>query len=386
MAKSRVLILGGGFGGVTAALDLRKRAPDLEVALVSSEDCFTFYPSIYEYAASSLPEKDVCVPLNLVLGKHGVTFFHDTVVDVDFQAKKAKTARNHELHFDYLILALGAVTNYYGIPGAKEFALPLKTKEDAEDLYEELQEAASVGKPVKIVICGGGLTGVEFGAELADFLHEKCDHEGQLCYRGITLLHLGDKLVPEFPEFADLVKEKLTKKGIDVHLSEPVVKVEKGKVTTARAEYPADLILWAGGIQTHPFIQKMGLDLVAAQPGFAGRAMPGGGLAVNEFLQTLNHPFVFGVGDCVSPMDAKTGKPVIKTAQNAIQEGELVAVNITALSKNQPLRPFVPQANFALFTVGRDFAVLKHMGVTLKGGYVRSLKALIENRFFARLK
>ncbi len=384
MQSKRVVIVGGGFGGLRTAFKLRKLAPLLEVLLIDGEDCFTFFPALYETAAGELHESAICFAHAHSLERRGVKFFHDKITAINWKAGFLSTLRGERLEFDYLVLALGAQTNYYGIPGMAENAFSLKTKEDAERLEEHLSEVFHSRKPARFIVCGGGLTGVEYSAALADHCRRKCREKGLPpdCYR-ITLVHSHGHLLPEVPASASFAENYLRSLGIELVLDSPVVRVDKGKVVVKGGRpLKGDVIVWTGGIKTHEVVEKSGLQLLAGE---GGRAMAGGGVAVNQFLQTLSSPKVFAVGDCAAPVDAAAGKPAVKTAINAYLQAGVAARNIAALEEGNPLSPYKPEANPLMFTLGRRMGVLTYKGILLKGWWVAWLKGFVEKVFVKEL-
>ncbi|MBI3588286.1 FAD-dependent oxidoreductase [Candidatus Micrarchaeota archaeon] len=398
-AAKRVLIVGGGFAGLSAACRLRRLARGAEIILIDPQDCFTFFPAIYRLAAGELPESAVCTPIAQIANRRGFTFFHDEVEKIDWRRNFALTQKGERIPFDYCIIAVGGRTNYYGIPGMEEYAFALKTKDDAERLEEHASELVRRKGSARFVVCGGGLSGVEFASELQGHLSGRCGREwddnsaqerlkrenaregnGNSRHK-VTVVHALPRLVPELPQAGGIAEGRLREIGVELVLDSPVVRVGRNLVMTAGGrKIGADVIVWAGGMRTHELIGRSRFPTVT---GGVGKATAGSGAAVNRFLQTTANPRIFAVGDCMAPVDAELRRQVIKTAWNAAAEGETAAHNVAALMNGGPLRPFNPTACPVLFTIGRDFGVFHYRGLMLAGRWVVWLKGLFE-KIYAR--
>ncbi|RJQ18210.1 hypothetical protein C4573_00625 [Candidatus Woesearchaeota archaeon] len=364
----KVVILGGGFAGIETALRLKQYKDKIEIIVVNKDDCFTFIPSLYETAAGELSEGDVCVLLSKLLGDKKIHFYHDEVEGVNLEKKFVKT-KKAEIDFDFLVVTVGAETNYFGIPGA-EFLANLKTKDDAESIYEFID--INIGKkPLQFVVCGGGLTGVEFAGTLQDHINtvskEKNLDKNQ--YK-VTLVERAGSLLPGLPKKAiDYAESYLKNKGIVVNTNMPITKIERNLIYSNETVFPFDLAVWCGGLKTHSVISKSSFPLSEAA---GGRGLPGGGMIVNEYLQVKDYLFVFGAGDAVCLPEQKVS--VIKTAQNAVDQAKYVAYNIHALLGNKKMKKYVQKKNTFYVALGKD------MGMHLNGETLKTGKAIKQKK------
>src|SRR3712207_1709136 len=239
MAKKRILILGGGFGGVYAALKLDKtiaRDPDVEVTLVNRENFFLFTPMLHEIAASDLDLTNIVNPIRKML-RH-VSFFIGDVENIDVAGKRVTVSHGvdrhtHALEYDHLVLGLGSVTNFFGLPGLEERALTMKSLSDAIRLRNRLiahleqadtECAAADREPLlTFVVAGGGFAGVETIASINDFLHDALPYYPSLKPEmlRVVLVHPGEYILPELGEklgrYAD---RKLRERGVEIRSEE----------------------------------------------------------------------------------------------------------------------------------------------------------------------
>ncbi len=380
----RVLVLGGGIGGLTTAFSLKKQKPGLDIVVIDREDCFTFTPAIYHTAAGELPESRICVPLAHLLTRRNIRFVHDEITQIDWKNNRVMTKNNESLDYDFGAITLGAQTNYFNLPGMQEHAFALKTKADAERLEAHIEELLRNGQKARILVVGGGLTGVELAGDLCDHMEKKCRQKGFTgqCYT-VTLVHGGAHLVPELSDVGGFVEQYLAKRGVLVVLNSRASGIEGNILLTQdKKRIEGDVIVWTGGLKMLDVIANSGLSLVGGDGG--GRATAGSGIAVNEFLQIAGQPALFGVGDCISPIDESVRKQTIKTAWNAARQGRLVAENIVAAIDKRAMKKYEPKAHPVAFTIGHDMGVLMVNGHVWKGKWVAWLKDTVEEWYVRR--
>ncbi len=361
--KPVAVIIGASFAGINAATALKRLEPGFEVIVIDKDDEFTMLPALYETAARGDYNTEITVPTSAIAKKHGFTFFHDEATFIDRKKRVVSTRNGESIRFDYLLVAVGSQTNYYATEGVDKHGLKLKHRQDAEKISERLELDLLKKKPLSIVVCGGGTSGVQFTAELADWLEGKGDHE-------ITLCQMKPRLAPELPEeFGKLAQAALEKKGVKIHFNTEVARItKKGIETKAGEKHPADMVIWCGGNKPPELLAKTGLPL------------KDGYLAANEFLQSTGDERVFAAGDCAS-VKTSDGTPAYQTVWNAVSEGKLAGENISRHWRSQPLKPYSPSTVPIIFTIGRNYGVLHYKGFTLKGRTVAWLKRFIE-RFY----
>ncbi|TWU29671.1 NAD(P)/FAD-dependent oxidoreductase [Bythopirellula polymerisocia] len=365
-----VVILGAGFGGVGAALKLRDAA--VRISIIDKHDYHTFQPLLYQVATQELEPTAVGYPIRELLHRHDNVAFHNcTVQSVDLAKKQVVVDGMPPLEYDYLVLALGALVNFHGTPGAAEYALPLYTMNDAIRLHDHiLKTLEAVDKNPALVddgalnfcIIGGGPTGTELAGALAELLHTelKADYpnlpidEAQV----IVYEHSPHLLAPFKPKLRDYAQKTLEERGVEVQTSCGVAEVGPSEITLASGEkVKTHTLVWAAGLQANPIAASLGIELA-----------PGGRVPVGPDLQVKDHPGVFAIGDIASTMDAKTDKPLPGLAAVALQAGHYVGETIAHLVEGKPVKPFHYHDKGTMAQVARGAAVVElPTGGTLTG-------------------
>jgi NADH dehydrogenase len=367
------VILGGGFGGVAAALAFEKLLPrrGVQATLVSRENFITFTPMLHEVAASDLDMTHIVNPVRKLLKK--VDFLHAEVCGVDLERKVVRfahggDAHTHELPYDHLVVALGSTTNFFGIPGLAERALTMKTLGDAillrNQLIEHLEEAdtecaAGVRQPlVSVVVAGGGFAGVETIAGVNDFVRESLrfyPHVPESAVR-MVVVHPGDALLPELsPKLGRYAAELLAGRGVEVRLNSRVKALTEGGVLLADGtEIPARTVVWTAG--TSPSAMLAELPCMKEK----------GRLKVDETLRVAGEDSVWALGDCAMVPDGKGGFHP-PTAQHALRQGKTLARNVLAAIRGGALHPFRFQTLGQLASLGRRSGVASILGFNFSG-------------------
>jgi NADH dehydrogenase len=368
-----IVILGGGFGGVAAALAFEKRLPcsGVKVTLVSRENFITFTPMLHEVAASDLDMTHIVNPVRKLLKR--VDFLHAEVCGVDLAKKEVLFAHGgdghtHALPYDHLVVALGSTTNFFGIPGLAERALTMKTLGDAIDLrnrlIEHLEEAdtecaAGLRSPLlTVVVAGGGFAGVETIAGVNDFVRESLrfyPHVPEEAVR-MVVVHPGQVLLPELSEKLGTYAGKLlTKRGVEVRLGVRVKALTpNGVLLSDGTEIPARTLVWTAG--TSPSALLAGLPCDKER----------GRLKVDECLRVGGAEDVWALGDCATVPDGKGGFHP-PTAQHALRQGTTLARNVLAALRGEPARPFRFATLGQLASLGRRSGVAQILGVNFSG-------------------
>ncbi|MBI4150072.1 NAD(P)/FAD-dependent oxidoreductase [Candidatus Woesearchaeota archaeon] len=369
--KKRVVILGSGFGGLETALHLRKYCgKNATIVVVDQHEFFTFIPSIYKVAAATEDEKNIVFPLESIFRKRGITFIKDIVEAIDCKKKTIKLAYHQLLPYDYLVVALGSATNYFGIPGAKEASLELKSIEDAikiretiNDIVVDLTKPRPKPKIVNIIVMGGGLSGIETVCELQMYVQKLCNEYG--LDKNLVILSIVERAPHVLNNFGEKVympaEKRLQQLGIQIVAGTAVTKVEKNLLVTTSKTIPFDILVWVGGIQPHEVTEST-----------EGLTCGLKGINVNPQLQFFQDPNVFGVGDNI------VCDGIVRTAQNAILEGKHVAKNICRMLAGKPLLEYKKKPMPLLIALGRGHGLFAHKGVVLKGRLMYMLKHLVE--------
>jgi NADH dehydrogenase len=374
--KKRIVILGGGFGGVYAAIHLEKllaRVDAVEIFLVSHDNFFLFTPMLHEIAASDLEITNIVNPLRKLLRR--VEVLVGEVKEIDLPNKRvllSRGYRNHsqEIDYDHLVIALGSITNFYDIPGLADLAVPMKSLRDAirlrAQILQHLEEANFECNPAErqslltFVVAGGGFAGVETVAALNDFVRDALPFypnlsEGML---RVVLVHSGPVILPELGEsLGRHTQQVLERRGVEIQLNTRVKSMTENKVFLAyTAPIPCSTLVWTAGTVPSPLISPLPC------------AKKRGRIAVNQFLQVSDWPDVWAVGDCAFVPDSKNpGKSHPPTAQHAIREGKVVAQNIAAALLDRPGKPFSFKTIGLLASIGRRTGVARIFGYNFSG-------------------
>ncbi len=374
--KKRILILGGGFGGVYAAIQLEKmlaRQGAVEIRLVSRDNFFLFTPMLHEIAASDLEITNIVNPLRKLLRK--VEVLVGGVKQIDLPNKRVWVShgyRNHSLQIDYdhLVIALGSITNFYDLPGLAELAVAMKSLPDAIQLRTQiirhLEEANSECNPtdrqslLTFIVAGGGFAGVETVAALNDFVREAVPFYPNLCegMLRVLLVHSGPVILPELGEsLGRYSQEVLAGRGVELRLNTRVKSMTEDRVFLAgHVPIPCRTLVWTAGTVPSPVISSLPC------------AKERGRIVVDQFLRVPDWPDVWAVGDCAFVPDSRNpGKSHPPTAQHAIREGRVVAQNIAATLLGRPLKSFSFKTIGLLASIGRRTGVARVFGFNFSG-------------------
>jgi len=371
----RVLILGGGFGGVYAALELEKvlaRGEALEVTLVTRDNFFLFTPMLHEVAAGDLELGTIVNPLRKLLRR--VNTFVGSVEAIDLRARHVRVSHGldghtHELPFDQLVLALGSSTNFFGLPGVERCALTMKSLRDAvalrNRLITHLEEASSEcaagsREPLlTFIVAGGGFAGVETVGGINDFIREAVRFYPNLHAERLRMVLVTPDpvILPELgPELGAYAQRKLAARGVEIVTGARVrgVRDDVVELTDGRA-IPASTLVWTAGTAPHP--------LVASLP-VANR---GGRILVDEHLAVPDWPGVWALGDCALVPDARSGGFHPPTAQHALRQGRTVGRNVAAAVLGGSRTPFRFSTLGQLAAIGRRTGVANVLGIRFSG-------------------
>ena len=374
-APVRVVILGGGFGGVYTARHLERLAlpadATLDVTLVSHDNFFLFTPMLHEVAASDLDITHIVSPLRTLLRKTHV--FVGDVESVDLQRRRVLVSHGfdrhaHELEFDHLVVALGSVTNFYRLPGLETSALTMKTLGDAIHLRNRLiatleeadtECAADAHGLLTFVVAGGGFAGVETIGALNDFVRDALRFYPRLQGRAIrmVLVHAGPEILPELGDaLGSYARQKLIDRGLEVITNGRVTAVTPEGVQLAGGPFiPSRMVVWTAGTSPHPLLARLPCDCDR------------GRIIVDATLAVPGWPGVWALGDCAVIPDRRTGKPFPPTAQHALREAKTLARNIGAALRGTPLKPFTFRTLGQLAAIGRRTGVARVFGVNFSG-------------------
>ena len=374
--KTKILILGAGFGGTYCAMRLDKtlaKRDDCEVCLVDRDNFILFTPMLHEVAASDLDPADIVNPIRKLL-KH-VTFYEGLVESIDLDAKSVEISygfprKRRTLQYDQLVVGLGSSTKYFD-KQTEEYAAEMKTLGDAMLLRNRMigilesatveEDPAERARLLTFVVAGGGFAGVETIGAMNDFLRDAIRYYPKLDPRMIrvVLAHHGDVLLPEFsPKLGHYTGDKLREAGIDVRLKTGV-KTFDGKVVTLDHgdPIPAQTLLWSAGVAPDRLVEQLPLK------------KDKGRVVVADTMRSAERPEVWVIGDAAAAPDATDGgKPFPATAQTAIRQGPWLAKNIEAvvLGTGEP-RPFKYKMMGQLAAIGQRRGTAQIFGFRFSG-------------------
>jgi NADH dehydrogenase len=373
--RHRILILGGGFGGIYTALQLEKglaRDPDVEITLVNRDNFFLFTPMLHEVAASDLDLSNIVSPVRQLLKR--VSFFQGEASGVCLEGRKATLvhgadSHSHDVAWDYLVIALGSSTNFFNLPGLQERALTMKSLGDAIALRNRviarLEEAdtecsSAERRPLlTFVVAGGGFAGVETIAGINDFLRESLDFypRVQATDPRVVLVHSGQSILPELgPELGAYAQRVLAARGVEVRLGTRVGGIDDEGVRLVDGTLIAGgTLIWTAGTSPHPLLASLACE------------KDKGRLKVNEFLEIPGFPNVWAAGDCAVIPDLRTGGFHPPTAQHALREGSILARNIEAAVRGGRRRAFDFRTIGQLAAIGRRRGVARIFGRNFSG-------------------
>jgi NADH dehydrogenase len=361
MNKPKVVILGGGFGGLAAARALYKSA---EVTVVDRHNFQTFLPLLYQVSTAGLAADHVAYPIRGALRKTNIKFRMGSPISIDHKNKEIKLDSSEVLKFDHLIVALGSVSADFGIPGVTEYALGMKTVHEALTIRAEImrrfEDLCRFEDETRfsISVIGGGPTGVEMAGAIAELIRGplKSDQANAAAHINISLIEAGPRLLPPFaPSLSERTKKDLEKLGVKVMLNTAVKAIEHRKIILKdNTEINSEITIWAAGVKGSDAMGQLNLPTA------------GNRVAVEPTMQVKNYPYIWALGDIAGAL-GKDGRPLPMVAPVAIQQGKFIAKQIQRLSSNKALGNFKYIDKGSMATIGRNKAVVQVKGLKLAG-------------------
>jgi NADH dehydrogenase len=353
----KVVIVGAGFGGLWAARALARAR--LEVLILERNNYHTFVPLLYQVAAAELGPEDIAHPTrNILRNLPNVRTEMVNVETIDIPMHRIRTG-DRFIPYDYLILAAGSETSFFEIPGASEYAFPLKTLEDAITLRNNIlycferaiqeEDSERRRRLLTFTIVGGGPTGVEIVGALAELIRGPLmkDFTG-LDFREVrmVLIEASDNLLPDFPEYCrDYSNSRLRLMGIEIHVESPVTQITRDSIRLKNGQViPTQTVVWAIGVRGAMLAQNVGLELTQ-----------NGRVKVLPTLQVLDHPETYVIGDLAYFEDC--GKSLPMTAPVAIQQATMAARNIKWQIQGKSPEPFHYRDHGVMVIIGRNTAI-----------------------------
>lgn len=355
----KIVVVGAGFGGLACAKRLAK-SESVSVTLVDKHPYQLFSPLLYQVATGGLPEDDIAYPVRAAI--NNLDFIKSEVKRIDSEKSQIQFADNRIMDFDHLVLATGSTGTTFDIPGVEEFALQMKSIQQARAIKNQLlntyEEVAAARKPkesLKVVVIGGGPTGVEVAGAVAELQKSMKKEFSDLAQFGeVSLVEAGPRLLPMFTEKSSKkAKKDLTELGVKVYLDAMVDRMYESDIHLKNGKIlSGGTFIWAAGVAAY------------SQWNSLGETDRSNRLKVNEFLQLKENIWVIGDG---ANLEVK-GVALPMVAPVALQMGKHVAKQIKNLQQNKPLKPFSYTDKGQMATIGRRRAVVEMPnGIRLSG-------------------
>lgn len=367
--NARIVIVGGGFGGLNAARALAKA--DAEVTLVDRSNHHLFQPLLYQVATATLSPADIAMPIRHILRKQKNTdVILGEVVGVDKDGRRVLLADGSTLSYDFLVLTTGATHSYFGHPEWEHIARGLKSIEDATYIRGEVLAAFEYAERtpdpkeqeewMTFIIVGGGPTGAELAGAFAELARKVMDDEFRHIKPGmskIILVEGADRIMSAFdPALSASAQRQLERLGVRVRLKTMVKSVDQHGVETDNGRIEGRTIIWAAGVQASPAAKWLGVE-----------AAKSGRVEVNPDLTLPGHSEIYLIGDCAEATD-KDGKPLPGLAPVAMQQGTYVGRRLTAIIRGEhPEKPFKYFDKGILAVIGRSRAIAQVGKIKLSG-------------------
>lgn len=366
--KPKVVIIGGGFGGLQAAKALKNHS--VEVTLIDRKNHHTFQPLLYQVATAVLSPGEIASPIRRILNRaKNVEVLLGEVVGFDLENQIVKLLDKSEVPFDYLIIAAGARHSYFGHDEWENYAPGLKTLEDALEIRRrvllafELTEKQAIltgtHDPLNFVVVGGGPTGVEVAGAIAGIARQALSKDFKAIdttKARVMLFEGSDKVLGTFsPELSESAKKQLEQIGVEVHLNSFVTDIQPGRVKVGENWVDCEVVVWASGVSASPLGKQLGIETDRA-----------GRVPVNKDLTITNHKNIFVIGDMVSLLQ-ENGKPVPGVAPAAMQMADLAAENILRDIRGLFPHEFKYWDKGSMATIGRSKAIAEAGSLKMSG-------------------
>ncbi len=342
MTKEKILIVGGGFAGAKAALDLSEDER-FDITLLSDKKIFTYFPTLYHVATGG-DKSNASIPLNSLTESKNIKLHFGKAVKLDRQSKRIITAEGESYSYDSLILALGVVTNYFNIKGLQELSFGVKSIEDVEKLKAHLHEQLiSEHKPdLNYVIVGGGPTGIELAGALPEYLRQvMLQHKIENRSVHIDLVESAPRLLARMPrDTSRMVQRRLRRLGVKLYLGKRVQGETANDLMVDNKLIQSHTVIWTAGTANNPFFSENGFTLSSNHK-----------VATDIYLQA--EPNIFVIGD-----NANT--PYSGMAQTAVHDGEYLAENLKRRTSGKKLKSYMAKAPITIIPVGEGWAAVNY--------------------------
>ena len=384
--KKKIVILGGGFAGVECARQLEAKFgndPEMELVMISEDNFLLFTPMLPQVASGMIETRHIVLPIRTICKK--TKFYEGRIKNIDPHGKLVTLwgtgdKRSVSIHYDFLVIALGSETNFFGMADVEKNAYTMKTLNDAVMLrnrvIDMLEQAENETNPIlrksflNFVVAGGGFAGIETAGELMDLLLDARKHYPTIHKEDlrVVVIEALPMILPGFNEkLAGFAKEKMTDRGIDIRLKTAITSFDGNEVTTKILdqnpkvdESIVDVIrtktlIWTAGVTPVNTIKRSMFKTDK------------GKVIVNDYLEVQDFPGVFAIGDCALFLDPETQRPFAPTAQIAEAQAKTAAKNLVALITNSEKEKFVYHSKGQMAIIGKRSGIATFLGMNISG-------------------
>jgi NADH dehydrogenase len=355
-SKTKILILGAGFGGIKTALEIEDTGL-FDITLVSDDENFRYYPALYR-AATGGKMAAANIPLNEIFKDKQVQIIKDDVKTMDKNAKKVKGSKG-SYDYDKVVLALGVITNYFGIKGLKEYSYGIKTKEEAKELRDHIHKLlVDKGKPdANYIVIGGGPTGVELAGSLSAYIKHIMRRHGLKDTRlHIDLVEAAPRLMPRMPKsYSKAIAKRLRHLGVKLYLNQTVQAETVDSLVVSGHSMESHTVAWTAGVTNHPFFATNKFNMTDH-----------GKVKVDDFLRSDKDVYV--IGD-----NADT--PFSGMAQSALHNAKFVAGHLEQEEKGEEPKPYKPKKPIYVTPVGGKWAAVLWNNIHIYGWFAWFLRS-----------
>lgn len=385
--KRKIVVLGGGFAGVECTRNLEvlfADESDIEIVMVSEDNFLLFTPMLPQVASGMIETRHIVMPIRTICKK--TKFYEGRIKNIDPYGKLVtlwgtSDRRSISIHYDYLVVALGSQTNFFGMSDVEKNAYTMKTLNDAVVLrnrvIDMLEQAENETNPIlrksllSFVVVGGGFAGIETAGELLDLLHDARKHYPTILKEEIKVIVLEalPMILPGFnEELAEFAKDKMVERGIDIRLETAVTSFDGIEVATKQLGKPQEqdgkpenvvirtkTLVWTAGVTPVNTIKRSVFKTEK------------GKIVTDEFLEVPEFPGVFAIGDCMLLMDPQTKRPYAPTAQIAEAQAKTAAGNLKALIRNADMKRFEYRSKGQMAIIGKRTGIATFLGMNISG-------------------
>lgn len=381
LSLAKILILGGGYGGMMTAVTLQKKLNynEADVTLVNENSYHYFTTELHMPAAGTLHHDRVRVPISSLIDENKIKFVQGRVTAIHLQKKQVELQDGTTLAYDYLVIALGSAPETFGIPGLLEYSYGIRDinsvrliRQHIEYMFAKYTMEPERQEYLTFVVGGAGFTGIEFVGELAERLPKLCreyDVDPQLVK--LYNIEAAPSALPGFdPELVEYAMERLEQKGVTFLINTPIKEcTPDGVILADDRKILAGTVVWTGGVRGNKLVEDSGIETMR------------GRVKVDEYLRAPGHDNVFVIGDSSLIFNEEDNRPYPPTAQMATQQGQQLAENLVALLRNGNMKKFAYTWRGTIASLGKSDAIGVLKKGKLKGGSAMFMKKVVDNRY-----